>query len=104
MLLVVSVSVTSVYETDASFSVCPDGQLISLGGGLTVSDAVTLPFLPELKVPVAVTGPLTVVLFLALGVATAVVHTDVCSCAICGERVVDVLVCPETRFLELGGQ
>jgi len=32
--LVVSVSVTSVYETDASFSVCPDGQLISLGGFL----------------------------------------------------------------------
>jgi hypothetical protein len=26
------------------------GQVMSLGGGLSVSDAVTLPFLPELKV------------------------------------------------------
>jgi hypothetical protein len=38
-----------------------------LGGGLTVSDAVTLPFLPELKAPLALTGPSTVVLFEALG-------------------------------------
>jgi hypothetical protein len=32
-----------------------------LGGGLTVSEPVTLPFLPELNSPVALTGPLTVV-------------------------------------------
>jgi hypothetical protein len=39
------------------------------GGGLSVNEAVTLPFLPELKVPVALTGPDTVVLFEALGLA-----------------------------------
>jgi hypothetical protein len=38
-----------------------------LGGGLTVSEPVTLPFLPELNEPLALTGPLTVVLFCALG-------------------------------------
>jgi hypothetical protein len=42
---------------------------MSLGGGSTVGDAVTLPFLPELNSPVALTGPLTVVLFCALGLA-----------------------------------
>jgi hypothetical protein len=34
-----------------------------------VGDAVTWPFLPELNVPVAMTGPATVVLFWALGLA-----------------------------------
>ncbi|HEX2417865.1 MAG TPA: hypothetical protein VHJ83_07050 [Micromonosporaceae bacterium] len=34
-----------------------------------MSDAVTWPFFPELNVPVALTGPLTVVLFCALGLA-----------------------------------
>jgi hypothetical protein len=38
-------------------------------GGFSVSDAVTCPFLPELNVPVALTGPLIVVLFEALGLA-----------------------------------
>ncbi len=66
---VVSVSVMLVYETDASSRLCPGGQLMSDGGGLTVSDAVTCPFLPELNVPVALTGPATVVLFWALGLA-----------------------------------
>ncbi|MGH8515389.1 MAG: hypothetical protein ACREV8_15900 [Gammaproteobacteria bacterium] len=32
-----------------------------------MSEAVTWPFLPELKSPSALTGPLTVVLFAALG-------------------------------------
>jgi hypothetical protein len=32
-----------------------------------VSDPVTWPFLPELNVPVALTGPLTVVMFEAPG-------------------------------------
>lgn len=38
-------------------------------GGLSVSDAVTGPFLPEPNVPVALTGALIVVLFWALGLA-----------------------------------
>ena len=42
---------------------------MSDGGGWTVSEAVTWPFLPELNVPVALTGPATVVLFWALGLA-----------------------------------
>jgi hypothetical protein len=42
---------------------------MSEGGGLSVSEAVTCPFLPELNVPVALTGPATVVLFWALGLA-----------------------------------
>ena len=50
---VVSVRITLLYETDASCRVCPFGQVMSEAGGLTVSDAVTLPFLPELNVPVA---------------------------------------------------
>src|SRR5215208_1580516 len=66
---VVSVSTTLVYETDASSRLCPGGQEMSLGGGLTVSDAVTCPFLPELNAPDALTGPATVVLFWALGLA-----------------------------------
>ena len=65
-LFVVSVSTTLVYDTDASSRLCPGGQEMSLGGGLTVSDAVTCPFLPELNVPLALTGPETVVLFCAL--------------------------------------
>lgn len=56
--LVVSVSVTFAYVTEASSRLWPRGQLMSDGGGLTVSDAVTFPFLPELKVPLADTGPL----------------------------------------------
>lgn len=36
-------------------------------GGVSVSEAVMLPFLPELNVPEALTGPLTVVLLDALG-------------------------------------
>ena len=39
------------------------------GWWLIVSDAVTFPFLPELNAPVSLTGPLTVVLFWALGLA-----------------------------------
>ena len=66
---VVSVSVTSVYVTDASCCVCPFGQPMSWKGGWTVRDAVTCPFFPELKVPVALTGPATAVLFDALGFA-----------------------------------
>ena len=69
MLLVVSVSVTPVYDADARCRVCPFGQVMFEGGGWTVSDAVTFPFLPELNVPLALTGPLTVVLFWALGLA-----------------------------------
>jgi hypothetical protein len=67
--LVVSVSTTLVYDTDASSRRCLGGQEMSEGGGLTVSDAVTCPFLPEANVPVAITGPDTVVLFWALGLA-----------------------------------
>ena len=58
-----------VYVTDASSRLWPGGQLMSDGGVLTVSEAVTFPFLPELNVPLADTGPLTVVLFCALGLA-----------------------------------
>jgi hypothetical protein len=36
---------------------------MSLGGGLTVSDAGFCPFLPELNVPVAITGLAMVVSF-----------------------------------------
>lgn len=43
-LFVVSVSVTLVYVTCASSKLCPGGQVMSEGGGLTVSDAVTCPF------------------------------------------------------------
>jgi hypothetical protein len=58
--------------------VCPFGQLMSEGGGWTVSDAVTFPFLPELNVPVELTGPFTVVLFWALGLAPPLLtHTHV---------------------------
>jgi len=63
MLFVVSVSTTFVYETDASSRLCPGGHVMSLGGGETVNDSVTWPFLPELNLPVAETGPETVVLF-----------------------------------------
>jgi hypothetical protein len=42
---------------------------MSYGGGLTVSEASALPFFPEEKVPLALTGPDTVVLFCALGLA-----------------------------------
>jgi hypothetical protein len=66
-LLVKSVSRMSVYETCASCRFCPGGQEMFEGGGSTVSEAVTCPFLPELNVPVALTGPATVVLFWALG-------------------------------------
>ena len=69
MPFVVSVIATFVYETCASCRLCPGGQEMSLGGGLTVSDAVICPFLPELNVPSALTGPATVVLFWALGFA-----------------------------------
>src|SRR5262249_17254743 len=69
MLSVTSVRVTPVYDADASSSFCPFGQVMFDGGGLTVSDPTTLPFLPELKVPLALTGPLRVVLFWALGLA-----------------------------------
>ena len=67
--MVVSVNSTLVYVTEASCRLCPLGQVMSDGGGETVSEAVTLPFFPEENVPVAVTGPLTVVLFCALGLA-----------------------------------
>jgi hypothetical protein len=63
---VVSVSNTFVYDTDASSRLCFGGQEISDGGGATVWDAVTSPFLPELMVPDALTGPTTVLLFWAL--------------------------------------
>ncbi len=56
MLLVASVSVTPVLLTEASSRVCPDGQVISAGGGETVSEAVTFPLSPELNVPDADTG------------------------------------------------
>jgi len=39
-LFVVSVSVTLVYVTYASSRRCPGGQEMSIGGGLTVSDAL----------------------------------------------------------------
>lgn len=58
-LLVVSVSRTFVYVTCASSRSCPGGQLISEGGGKTVSHAVTWPFFPELNVPVAGLPPLS---------------------------------------------
>ena len=38
---------------------------MSLNGGLTVSDAVSYLFLPELNVPVAISGPAMVVSFCA---------------------------------------
>jgi hypothetical protein len=60
---VVSVSTTLVYVTDPSSRPCPGGQLMSLGSRLTVSDAVSCPYLPELNVPVAITGPAMVVSF-----------------------------------------
>jgi hypothetical protein len=63
---VVSVSTTFVYDTDASSRLCFGGQEISDVGGGTVRDAFTSPFLPELKVPDALTGPATVVLVWAL--------------------------------------
>jgi len=68
-MVVVSVMLTPVYVADASSSFCPFGQVMSEGGGWIVSDAVTFPFLPELNSPVLLTGPLTVVLFWALGFA-----------------------------------
>jgi hypothetical protein len=67
--VVLSVMLTSVYVADASCSFCPFGQVMSEGGGWIVNDAVTFPFLPELNSPVLLTGPLTVVLFWALGFA-----------------------------------
>ena len=67
-LFVVSVSTMLVYDTCAISRLCPGGQEKLPGpGGPAVSDSVTWPFLPELKVPLAVTGPETVVLFWALG-------------------------------------
>jgi hypothetical protein len=63
---VVSVSTTFVYDTDASSRLCFGGQEISDGGGEPVRDAITSPFLPELKVPDALTGPPTVVFVWAL--------------------------------------
>jgi hypothetical protein len=69
MPFVVSVRVMSVYETDASCLLCPLGHVKSdpgVGAG-AVSELVIDPFLPELKLPVAPTGPLTLVLFEALG-------------------------------------
>jgi len=38
---------------------------MSLGGRLTVSDVMSCPFLPELNVRVAITGPAMVVSFCA---------------------------------------
>ena len=65
---VVSVIATFVYVTWAIAWVCPDGQeKLPALGGITVSEPTTLPFLPELNVPLALTGPLTFVLFEALG-------------------------------------
>ena len=70
MPCVVSVIDAFVYDTDASSRLCPGGQVKPPGpGGMRVSDAVTCPFLPELNVPLALTGPATVVLFWALGLA-----------------------------------
>jgi hypothetical protein len=70
-MVVVSVTLTLVYVTSAVACLWPGGQekVEGGGGGESVSDAVTFPFLPELNVPVALTGPLTVVLFEALGLA-----------------------------------
>jgi hypothetical protein len=51
------------YGTDASSRPSPGGQLMSLRGGLTLSDAVSCPLLPELNVPVAISGPAMVVSF-----------------------------------------
>jgi hypothetical protein len=101
---VVSVSVTSVYEADASSSFCPFGQVMSLGGGWTVRLAVTLPFLPELNVPLALTGPLTVVLFWALGFEPPLLTQTQVACALPAQCVVDELACAEPRFLEVDGQ
>jgi hypothetical protein len=53
--VVVSVMLTPVYVAEASSSFCPFGQVMSEGGGWIVGDAVTLPFLPELNDPVALT-------------------------------------------------
>jgi hypothetical protein len=58
-------SPTLVYVTDASSRPSPGGQLMSLSSELTVSDPVSCLFLPELNVPVAITGPAMVVSFCA---------------------------------------
>jgi len=66
--IVLSAMLTLVYEADASSRLWPGGHENDPGpGGLTVSDALIFPFLPELNVPEALTGPLTVILFEALG-------------------------------------
>src|SRR4030095_1707603 len=66
--LVVSVMLTLVYPTSASVRVWPPGQVKSPGsGGSMTRQAVMLPFLPDANVPLAVTGPNTVILFAALG-------------------------------------
>jgi hypothetical protein len=65
-----------VYVTDASSRPCPGGQLMSLSGGLTVSDAGSCPFLPELNVPVAIRGPAMVVSFY-VDAGTAARATDI---------------------------
>jgi hypothetical protein len=68
MPLVVSVIDTFVYDPWASWRLCPGGQeKLPADGGLSVREAVMFPFSPELKSPSGLTGPLTVVLFEALG-------------------------------------
>jgi hypothetical protein len=65
-----------VYVTDASSRPCPGGQLMSLSGGLTVSDAVSCLFLPELNVPVAITV-LAMVLSFYVNAGTAARASDI---------------------------
>ena len=62
--LVVSLIATVEYVTGAIASVCPGGQETPPDdGGASVRLCEIVPFLPELNVPLALTGPLTVVLF-----------------------------------------
>jgi hypothetical protein len=106
-LLVASVIATLVYDTCASCRLCPGGQLMSEGGGLIVSDAVTCPFLPELNCPVSLTGPATVVLFEALGLPPPrLTHIDahIGGGGVGAGHVGDELVGPQAGLLEGDGQ
>lgn len=67
---VVSVMLTPEYVTDASARVWPGGRVKLPGpGGSMVSEPMTLPFLPELKVPDLLTGAVMVVLPLSWALA-----------------------------------